>query len=491
MKNIIKIGSKILITFTFFCLSISNAQIDSKFNIQLNSDQLDALNLISVTIGGDFFVNGTFTASRNETVDQFITRVIDEYKSQLIRTSGEKDIINFLKYKVNKFAQRNIKLKRYDGTEINVDLAKFRLTGDFSYNPYLQKNDVIIFPVLDLKKNFIDISGAVNKPTTFQYVEGDKLSDAILFAQGLNKAYKNIRFAKIKRLSDDGKKQLTIKVLISNNPALQRGDRIKIIAQENQIKNYKVLVLGEVKQPGYVYITKDSTDLREVIFSAGGFTKDASLERSTILRGTTNENLLKMQAIKKMYENNEQFDLNDFQRKFEFEKLDNYSFLRMNDEVIEDSLYFLIDLKLRQFLNNGIVDFTEIFSTKDSSSAHFYLKDGDIILVPEKLNTVYVFGQVNSPGYVPFEKNRNCFYYIEKAGGLGEDYRNDFKIIRSTTKSWVSADDSTYVYPGDFVYVPKSPTRSFIYYLKTASFITSIASALATVAILILNLARK
>ncbi len=475
----------------FFCVAlVVHAQDINGIQLNSNEDNLKSLNMISVTIGGDFVVNGTFPASRTETVDQFVTRIITDYQSEALRTTKEKEIIDIIKSKLGKFAKRNILLKRYDGSSINVDLAKFRLTGDFSYNPYLQKNDVIIFPVLNLEKNFIDISGAVNKPTVFQFVEGDKLSDAILFANGLNPAYKNVKYAVINKLSSDGKTQTSKKVLISDNPLLHRGDRIKIIADENKKENYKVLVLGEVKQPGYVYITKNRSDIRDVIKSAGGFTEFASLRQSSVLRGTNKENLLKIKALKKLYESDKEINLTDFENKFNLSNLEYLSMLRMSDAVLEDSVYFLIDMKLREFFGDGVVDFTKIFGQNDSAKTHFYVKDGDVILVPEKSNTVYVFGQVNAPGYVPYKQNANYEYYVNKAGGYGEDYRDDIKVIEGKTKNWISADESTKIYPGDFVYVPKSPSRSFFYYLRTASFITSIASALATVAILIINLSK-
>ena len=41
---------------------------------------------------------------------------------------------------------------------------------------------------------------------------------------------------------------------ISTNFPLKRGDRIRILADPNQKRIFKALVLGEVKNPGYVYL---------------------------------------------------------------------------------------------------------------------------------------------------------------------------------------------------------------------------------------------
>ena len=180
----------------------SNAQDLNNIQLQSGSSDLQALNLINVTIGGAFVVNGTFPALRTERVDQFITRVFSKYESQVVSGTKDKELLDVLKSQLNSYAKRDILLKRFDGTQLKVDLEKFRMTGDFSYNPYLKSNDVLIFPVLDLERNFIDISGAVNLPVKYQFVDGDKLSDAILFAHGLNPAYKNVTTAEISRLRD-------------------------------------------------------------------------------------------------------------------------------------------------------------------------------------------------------------------------------------------------------------------------------------------------
>ena len=79
----------------------------------------------------------------------------------------------------------------------------------------------------------------------------------------------------ISRLSYDGNTQTIEMVAIKNNIPLQRGDRLRFIAKENQRRNFSVSVLGEVNSPGSIPITKDNTNLYEVIKLAGGFTLNA------------------------------------------------------------------------------------------------------------------------------------------------------------------------------------------------------------------------
>jgi protein involved in polysaccharide export with SLBB domain len=370
---------------------------------------------INVTIGGNFFANGTFSASASERVDAFISRLIAQTPKQML------NFINPL---------RGIKLKRINGNEINIDLFKFRYTGDFKYNPYLMNDDVLIFPGFDYydERNIVDITGAVNEETRFQFVEGDKLSDAILFAGGINQAYENVTSAEISRLSEKGEKEEVIIVPVNNDVLLKRSDRIRILFTENNKKVFKVLVLGEVNQPGYVFITKNNSTIKEVIQKAGGFTNQAWLERSDLIRGTSDANLLKATALRQMFtkeENNKTFYTEKYMNTVFVEQM---KFLRMNDQYAEDSLTVILDNMLRVLQNKSIIDFSKI-SSDSSSDSKFIVQNGDIIVIPQKEDLVYVFGQVNNPGYVKYEPQKNRDYYINKAGGLGKRAESSIKLI--------------------------------------------------------------
>ena len=52
---------------------------------------------------------------------------------------------------------------------------------------------------------------------------------------------------------------------------LKKGDRIRVLADETQRKDFKVLTLGEFMMPGFIPIKKEHTTLKEVVDKAGGF----------------------------------------------------------------------------------------------------------------------------------------------------------------------------------------------------------------------------
>jgi polysaccharide biosynthesis/export protein len=476
---------KLILIFLIFTVSFVYSQQNEQTVLKQSTSQM--LQPIIITVGGDFIVNGSFSAFMSERLDHFITTIFVEAQQKTMAPLNQIDLIKSASKQLNRFALRNIILKRAKGEIINIDLLKFRLTGDFKYNPYLMNDDVIIFPSYDNEKGMVEISGAVNKLTKFQFVDGDKLSDAILFAGGLNLAYDNVNTAEISRLSERGDKEEIINVSIKDDYILKRGDRIRILFDENNKKIYKVLVLGEVNQPGYVYITKDNSAIKEVISKAGGFTTKAWLERSELIRGTSESNIFKMKALRENYENDKNFNSILTEKFLNQVFLEQLKFVRMNDRYAEDSLSVTIDNTLRVLQSKSLVDFTKL-NSDSTNDCKFIIHDEDIIVIPQKEDLIYVFGQVNNPGYVKYEPKAKKEYYIKKAGGKGERAESDVKIIKGNSYSWFTANDDSEIDAGDFIYIPKNVPKPFDYYMRSISTVSTVVLAIATVVLTIIQL---
>lgn len=425
---------------------------------------------ISVTIGGNFLVTGTFASYSGERVDQFITRIYNESKISLLTSIKDPQQFRVAQEDIENYALRGITLKSYDGTVKEIDLLRFRLTANFDYNPYLKNGDVIVFPPLDDEIKFIEISGAINveSPFRFQYVDGDKLSDAILLAGGINKEYENVENAEISRLSYNGKTEERIIISIKNDYDLKAGDRIRILGEKPNREAYKVFVRGEVPNPGVVYITKNNTKLYEVIERVGGFKQTADLNRTELIRGV---NFLNLPS------SNREIELMLMQR--------------MANIDPADSASFIIDNTLRLSRGSTVIDFTKV-SDSTSADANFIVKDEDVIYVPEKQELVYVFGHVIVPGYIEYKSGENYQYYINKAGGLGKFPRGEIYLIKGKTRSWIELEEESNVpiEKGDFIWVPQAPYRTFDYYLSRVGNIAQIVGSIATVIVLIVQITK-
>ncbi|MDX1700303.1 MAG: SLBB domain-containing protein [Melioribacteraceae bacterium] len=472
----------LIMIFQFLTLNISFAQI-SAGDISSDMNSLLDFKRISVTIGGEFIVNGSFTSSTTERVDEFISRIYNQYRmAMLAATKDRRSLIEF-RQEIDEYALRGIIIKNRDGVEQKIDLQKFRLTADFNNNPFLSNDDVIIFPPMDWERNFIEVDGAVNRPIQFQFVEGDRLSDALLFARGINDAYENNFEIEVTRLNYEGTLSEVFSVTIDENPLLKRADRIRVVANETLKRDFKVLVEGEVNKPGYIYITKDQTTIKEVIEKAGGFKETADLTNSELIRNYTVRANLTLPTSNR-------------RRAFTIDGLDQEIDLlmmnRMADIETEDSLSLIFDNQLRNAKSIVTVDFKEVLNDS-SDNSKFIVKDDDIIVIPEISNLVYVFGQVMNPGYIEYIPERKSNYYISMAGGTGNRAKDEIYLIKGKTRAWIDMTDDDNVYEiesGDYIWVPKDIPRNFDYYLNRTSLITGIIGGVATVVLLFTQLGK-
>jgi protein involved in polysaccharide export with SLBB domain len=467
--------------------SISAQDQNSSSN---SKSDLAKASVISVTVGGAFIINGTFPALMTERADQFITRIFTEAKTQILSGAKDEKLMAKIKNEFDSYAKRDITLKRFTGEVIKLDLEKFRLTGDFKFNPYLKNDDVIIFPAFDFSTSFVEIIGAVNKEVKFQFVEGDGLSDALLFAGGINPSYDNVKTAEISRLNSAGDKEEIINAEINSNFPLKRGDRVRILADPNQKRIFKALVLGEVKNPGYVYLKQNGTALKEVIEKAGGLKETADLLRAEVIRNYSSLEMLKKYQLTEDYLSSpEKILLPETQLRMR-QMQDVLSLSRTNNLQLEDTLFFNVDNQLRVLRGESIIDFTKL-SDPNSDESNFSVKDGDLILIPQPFDYVYVFGQVSKFGFVKHVEGKDYNYYVEKAGGKTEMAREDddeIVVIKGKGKDWVTKEkEKLKLEAGDYIYVPKIIPRNFNFYLSRIGSIAGIIGSAATIILLLVQ----
>ena len=460
---------------------------------QFSQDQTtksDMMNMgtISVTIGGSFPINGTYPALITERVDEFISRMYAKAVDLTVTMTTDPDIYRRLMQELDNFALRGIKLKRVTGEELEVDLQKFRLTGDFAYNPYLKNDDVLVFPANDISRNFFAVSGAVNLPGTFYFIEGDNLGDALQLVDGINSSYDDVSSVEVSRLSYDGQSETKITIGIDENFPIQRGDRFRFLAFETQKKNFSVTVIGEVKIPGVVPITRDNTTLYEVIQSCDWFTPYASLRRARVYSQNSLAFLLERQYGIKL---EDQPDLEDPKMRSMILNLELAMMYRMSNVVEDDTNYFNLENELRVLTEGSSLDFNKI-SDPESDIAKYKVQSGDIIIVPAIQNSIYVFGQVVRPGYVTFIEGKDYNYYVNEASGLGEfAVEDDIMVIKGGSRAWISPlKDSVTIEEGDYIYVPKENLRSFKSYVFEYSVYLSLLASIAAILLSIVTISK-
>ena len=151
--------------------------------------------------------------------------------------------------------------------------------------------------------------------------------------------------------------------------------------------------------------------------------------------------------------------------------------------ITDDSLDYLQETELRLKEIVGILE-----ALRGDSSEDVYLQSEDVIKIPAISRTIYVFGQIVTPGHIPFKDGGDPRYYVMKAGGFTDRARgDDLRIIKSRTKQWLAEDETT-VEEGDYIWIPKEPDRPFAYYMTTASQAASVISVIIGMAAVIISL---
>jgi protein involved in polysaccharide export with SLBB domain len=279
----------------------------------------------------------------------------------------------------------------------------------------------------------------VKDPGEYEYFEGDSLKDLIDLAGGLT-GDADISMAEIVRFSSDDKSTKSLKKNLKSfftvgsqerDLSLMPDDRIFIRSIPDFREKKQVAVEGEVLYPGIYAINEGITKLSDLIAMAGGFTKEASLEETDMIRGFYS------QEIDLEYERLKKIPVSDM-KSYEYE-------------------YF--KTKSREKPGRVSVDFVKLFKGKDQNE-DILLKNGDEIFIPKISLVVKVSGRVVNPGYLTYEPGKNYLYYINKTGGFS--WRADkgkIKLIKGVTGEWVKPDKN--LEPGDVIWVPEKPEKNY------------------------------
>ena len=173
---------------------------------------------------------------------------------------------------------RNIYIKRDGVTIDSLDIYKFLFDPLKTNDIYLQDGDYLFIPPAN---NVVEMSGAINRPYTYEAKKGESVGDLIKYAGGfISTAFKDI--ITLKRLDYNNIKVYDIKqsdLFIEN---IQDGDQIIVNQISNKLSNV-VTVDGDVGVSGEYEFTENET-LLELLKRSKCITNKTFLEKVYIIR---------------------------------------------------------------------------------------------------------------------------------------------------------------------------------------------------------------
>lgn len=344
----------------------------------------------------------------------------------------------------------------------------------------LKKNDKVIVPNKTeiIGERYFDITGQVNYPGKYHYAENTTVKDLILQAGGLTDAaslakvdvYRRVHNKNATEASDTISQLFTLDL----SEGLQTGnqefelhpfDRVVVRKSPDYIVQQNVFVRGCVNFEGSYSMGTNNYRISDLIKDAGGLTefaypKGARLERML----TSDEKKQREEAYRAQQIALYEESMNNTEKNYQLEKADSILQLKL---AIGNR--YAVELDLEEALKHP------------ESKANILLKNGDEISIPQYSNTVKISGDVMRPSSVYYKEGETLSYYINRAGGFGDNARKKktYIIYMNGSVKLANKHFKKEIEPGCEIVVPSklasnklTPAEKSMIATSTASFAT-------------------
>ena len=334
----------------------------------------------------------------------------------------------------------------------------------------LQKDDHLYIPsVNDLKEEeTVSIYGEVLNPGTFLYSDKMTIEDLVVQAGGLREAAATTRVSVTRRIKDPKSTAYSSKlaetfafdikdglVIGDADFYLQPFDMVQVRRSPAYKVQRTVSVSGEVLFSGSYALLKKNERLSDLIKRAGGITPDAYIKGGRLIRRMNDEERRRERDALRMARNGE--------------GKDSISVAKL---AITET--YTVGIDMEKALANPGSDYDVV------------LREGDVIYIPEFVNTVKISGSVMYPNTVAWEKGAKLKYYINMAGGYGNmaKKKKAYIIYLNGTVARAKRSSGKLIQPGCEIVVPSKAEKQ---HMKFAE-ILGISSTTATMAAMVATL---
>ena len=338
----------------------------------------------------------------------------------------------------------------------------------------LQRNDILYIPsIYDLNDvGTITIEGEVASPGTFVFEDNMTIEDLIMQAGGLLESASTVRIDVSRRIKNPSSTALPDSIanvftrsfqdgyVISNELdfVLQPYDYVNVRRSPGYAAQGKVRVSGEVIFPGEYVLTHKNERLSDLVKRAGGLNNWAYVRGARLIRHTLAEERNRTRAGMTV--------LTTGKDSVNVENLD-----------LDESYSVGIDL--------------EAALSAPGSDADLVLRQDDLLLIPEYINTVKISGNVMYPNVVAYNSGMTVRDYVTMAGGYGYRSKKNkaYIVYMNGTIARARQMSKGVVEPGCEIVIPQKRDKDFdvTSLMSVATTSSSIATMLATIMNLIMK----
>lgn len=341
------------------------------------------------------------------------------------------------------------------------------LAGDPEHNLALSSRDRLEFYDLTSFRLWkrVTVLGPFTKPGVYDWHDGMRASD-LIFRAGVprinadrfyaelahtkdGKTSKVIRLDLAKLLSDEKRGVVHLKDE-AVDPPLEPYDQITLFEVPGFKMHRTVTISGQVIRPGVYTIEEEKFTLSALIRRAGGFTQDAMPPGGIFLRSAVRAKDLTVKDLETAG-----VDPNDPTTNGINEILGRLNETKRSRDGLTALQAPLLHGLIKGRLNRLVVDFEA--AVKGSRRHDVELLDGDEIVIPRKVDNVYVVGEVASPfSSFMVGSGDSVSDVIAMAGGLTRNAdKGQIRLLKADGRildSWVMSRRAE---PGDAILVPQ------------------------------------
>lgn len=408
---------------------------------------------------------------------------------------------------------------------IAFDLQKL-LSGEIGDIPLKNEDIITISSIYDLREEYyVEISGEVAFSGVYPYINHMTVADIIVLAGGLTEGASGARVEVSRRNTEGIINSLSEIILLDLNKDLnvtdpsqsveiKPFDQIFIRRTPNYNLQQQITLEGEVANPGIYAISRKDERISDIIKRANGLTGYAYPEGAILVRKTEFEekksdyeiNLEKLDLLKEKILSDTLMTVNQARDEL-IERLENM-ITKMEEDIMEENYVRTQFMKrfsenLSDYTIDGdsldvkapvmfegreptVIDLKEVLSNP-GSKYDYIVKEGDVLSIPSKLETVRVSGEVISALNLRYDQSLSFKDYINDAGGFTSVARRATSYVqypngrRKKTRRFLFFKFYPKVEPGSTIIVTKKPQRDKI----SIQEILAITSSLATITFLV------
>lgn len=312
----------------------------------------------------------------------------------------------------------------------------------------LQKNDVLYIPSIhDLEDlGNVQIFGEVTHPGDYPYADNMTLEDLVITAGGLRESASVVRVDVARRVKDPKSTESPAAIgqtfsfglkdgfVVDGEPGftLQPYDQVFVRRSPGYSAQQNVVVDGEVLYGGTYALTSKNERISSIIAKAGGATQFAYVKGAKLTRVANAEEIKRMQDV-----------------------------VNLLRRQVGDAMIDSLGINVQSTFTVGID--LEAALANPGSDADIVLRAGDVISVPEYNNTVKIDGAVMMPNTVSFKEGEGVKYYINQAGGYGQNAKKSKKFIiyMNGQIAQVKGSGKKQMEPGCEIIVPSKRKKQF------------------------------